>query len=601
MLRFRFAALLVSTALMTAPAWAQEEVEAPEAASGSDAAARAAAVAATRPTVAPIPETWAPVPVDADDRSAYGLYLAGRLAVSRGEGALGADYLALTNRLTPEQPRVRDQAFTAALLSGDLTLAGAIAPKGEGVSPVLSEAGKLVAAVQTFAAGDARSAHAALTASPVGRPHARAAQYVGRWIAAAADDWDAALAPVPETGDITALIMRGDRARLLELRGRHEEAEATWRELIAAAPSTAALFRLPFAEFLERRGRRADALAIYDAAIAAGAEDLQTQRARDRAAGRRRAPAAPTFAQGAAGALSVAAQQASAAERAHEFAAVYLRLSLNVAPNSLRRFQLGETLVEAGFETRAREAYAAVPPDDAVLYAASRIEIARSLQRDDQPEAALAETARAYAADPQHPGVALAHAQQLITVEKYEEALVVLRSPVLNTADQGWAVRFLRGAAYESLGRAAEAEAELWAALQIQPDDPMVLNYLGYLWVDSGTRVEEGAEMIARAFAAQPDSGNIQDSLGWAQYRQGDFEGAVINLEEAVAKEPANAEINDHLGDAYWRVGRRREAGFQWTRVLTLEPGAERQASVERKLAHGLADDDDGSGGGGRP
>lgn len=600
MLRSRFAALFVSTALTAAPAWAQEAAE-PAVAPPSTEAAASVSGRFTRPAVAPIPETWAPVPRDADERSAYGLYLSGRLAVSRGQGVIGADYLARTHRLAPEQPRVRDQAFTAALLSGDLTLAGRIAPRGEGVAPVLSEAGKLVAAVQTFAAGDAQAAHAALTAAPVGRPHARAAQYVGRWIAAAAGDWDAALAAPPETGDITALIMRGDRARLLELRGRHDEAEAAWRELIAAAPTTAALFRLPFAEFLERRGRRAEALEVYDAALAAGAEDLQTRRARERAAGRRRAPPPPTFAQGAAGALSVAAQQASAAERAHEFAAVYLRLSLSLSPDSLRRFQLGETLVEAGFESGARDAFAAVPRSDAAIYAAARVELGRSLQRDDRSEDALLEMERAYAADSRNPGVALAYAQQLIAVERHDAALAVLNAPVLNTADQGWVVHFLRGAAYESSGRAPQAEAELWAALQMQPDDPMVLNYLGYLWVDGGTRVEEGAEMIARAFAAQPDSGNIQDSLGWAQYRQGDFEGAVVNLEEAVAKEPANAEINDHLGDAYWRVGRRREAGFQWTRVLTLDPDAERRASVERKLDQGLADDDDGSGGGGRP
>ena len=96
--------------------------------------------------------------------------------------------------------------------------------------------------------------------------------------------------------------------------------------------------------------------------------------------------------------------------------------------------------------------------------------------------------------------------------------------------------------------------------------------------------------MIARAFAADPSDGNIQDSLGWAQYRRGQYDQAVENLEQAVAKEPANAEINDHLGDAYWRVGRRREAGWLWNRVLTLDPDAERRAEVERKIAQGLDD-----------
>ena len=95
--------------------------------------------------------------------------------------------------------------------------------------------------------------------------------------------------------------------------------------------------------------------------------------------------------------------------------------------------------------------------------------------------------------------------------------------------------------------------------------------------------------MIARAHAVAPTDANIQDSLGWAQFRQGQFETAVATLEEAVAKQPANPEIVDHLGDAYWRVGRQREAGWQWTRVLTLDPDAERRAEVEKKLAEGLA------------
>ena len=129
----------------------------------------------------------------------------------------------------------------------------------------------------------------------------------------------------------------------------------------------------------------------------------------------------------------------------------------------------------------------------------------------------------------------------------------------------------------------------------------MMLNHLGYLWVDSGRRVRQGAEMIARAHAAEPDNGNIQDSLGWAQYRQGDYELAVQTLEGAVDKEPANAEINDHLGDAYWRVGRRREAGWQWSRGLTLETDPARRAAVERKLAEGLGPDEAAAPEGGRP
>ncbi len=223
--------------------------------------------------------------------------------------------------------------------------------------------------------------------------------------------------------------------------------------------------------------------------------------------------------------------------------------------------------------------------------------MAISLAKADRDDEALIELRRAASVRPEEAAVAYMLASQLLQMQRHEEALELLNGPLLNTEDQGFEVHFLRGAAYESLDRDTEAEAELWAALQMQPDNPTLLNYLGYLWVDTGTRVEEGAAMIARAHAADPKDGNIQDSLGWSQFRQGQYEAAVVNLEGAVDKEPANAEINDHLGDAYWAVGRQREAGFQWNRVLTLEVDDKRRAEVEAKLRDRLGQDPTGDKG----
>ena len=95
--------------------------------------------------------------------------------------------------------------------------------------------------------------------------------------------------------------------------------------------------------------------------------------------------------------------------------------------------------------------------------------------------------------------------------------------------------------------------------------------------------------MLARAHAAEPANGNIQDSLGWAQFRQGQYDIAVETLEGAVSKEPASAEINDHLGDAYWQVGRTREARWQWSRVLKPGAGSARPAGCQADLANGLS------------
>jgi Flp pilus assembly protein TadD len=149
-----------------------------------------------------------------------------------------------------------------------------------------------------------------------------------------------------------------------------------------------------------------------------------------------------------------------------------------------------------------------------------------------------------------------------------------------------WRPYFSRGAARERLGRWPEAEADFQRALELSPDQPDVLNYLGYSWVDRGERLQEGLAMIRRAAEIRPMSGAIIDSLGWAYYRLGDYAQAVDWLEAAVRLEPADATLNDHLGDAYWRMNRRTEARFQWQRALTLNP--DDPDAVRLKFENGL-------------
>ena len=537
--------------------------------------------------VVAIPSVWAPIPTDEEGISGFGRFLAGRYALSRGETAVGAEQLRRAYQLTPEQPRLREQAFTGAILAGDLEFAARIAPDDASLSPVIVEAGRLVKGIQTYKLEGARRANAYLRDNPVGLPHDRAAVYAQVWIAAEAGDWDRALAAPPADFDpISILVARSNRARLLEIRRRHDEADAEWKELVAHA-AAGALFRLPYGEFLERRGRRDEALAIYEAAVAANQADARIIEAKARVEAKGRAPAPLRYREGVAMSLRTAADQ-MIAQRAHEFAAVYARLAQSIVPQTQTQLVIGQSLINGGLDTAGRAALAEVPENPPAFYASARAQRAASFDKADRDEEALAEYRLAAQARPQEAAYQFALASQLIKMKRYEEALQVLDGPVLNHAQQGYEVRFLRGAAYESLGRVDEAEAELWNAYQGQPNNPTVLNYLGYLWVDSGRRVEEGAALIARAFAADPQDGNIQDSLGWAQFKQGQLEQALENLEQAVAKEPANAEINDHLGDAYWAVGRQREAGFQWERVLTLEVDDERRAEVEAKLRERL-------------
>ncbi|MDZ4112141.1 MAG: tetratricopeptide repeat protein [Brevundimonas sp.] len=539
------------------------------------------------PPPAPMPEIWAPVPVDAEGRSVYGLFLVGRLAATEGEAGIGADYLRRAQVLAPDVETLQLQAFTSSLIGGDLAYAGRLSPEGETVPPVLAEAGRLVDAVQHLVRGDAAAAYAVVATRPIGRPHARPGTYVTPYIAAAAGDWERALTPVRgSANDINSLFQRSHRAQLLEIRGDHVEAEAEYQRLIASRGGRQ-LFTLAYGEFLERRGRRADAVALYDATQAEGGEDPSLQAARARAAGRGRPPALLTLREGAAMALENAALQASI-EGGHEFSAVYLRLAYALVPSDETLLNVGVSLAEGDLEVAARNTFARIGPDAGRYYVEARIQSALSYQEEDRPEDALAELNRAFAASPQDPRIAYLLAGQLAGLERYQEALALAEGPLLNTADQDFSVRFLRAGLYDALGRLDEAEAELWAALQARPDDPNILNYLGYIWVDSGRRIDQGAELIARAAEIDPGNANIQDSLGWARYQQGLYEQAVGILEGAVDGEPANAVINDHLGDAYWQVGRRREAVFQWNRVLTLEPDAELRTVVEQKLESGL-------------
>ena len=167
----------------------------------------------------------------------------------------------------------------------------------------------------------------------------------------------------------------------------------------------------------------------------------------------------------------------------------------------------------------------------------------------------------------------------------YEAALNAV-APAESSND--WNLYFQLGIAYERLKEWPKAEKALKRALELQPNQPQVMNYLGYSWIDMNMNLDEGMDMIRAAVDLRPNDGYIVDSLGWAYYRLGEYEDAVRELERAVELKPADPTINDHLGDAYWRVGRKTEAGFQWNRSLINDPEPDLKAEIENKIANGL-------------
>ena len=153
-----------------------------------------------------------------------------------------------------------------------------------------------------------------------------------------------------------------------------------------------------------------------------------------------------------------------------------------------------------------------------------------------------------------------------------------------------WSLFYTRGTTYERSDQWDKAEADFLRALELEPDQPFVLNYLGYSWIEMGRNVGEATEMIQRAVDQQPAAGFIVDSLGWAYYKLGKYEDATKQLERALQLTPAEPTINDHLGDAYWKVGRKREAVFQWQRSLDLGPEEDLIPIIKDKIANGLGD-----------
>jgi Flp pilus assembly protein TadD len=168
-------------------------------------------------------------------------------------------------------------------------------------------------------------------------------------------------------------------------------------------------------------------------------------------------------------------------------------------------------------------------------------------------------------------------------VAAYDKAVARISHP----ASSDWIVFYDRGVAEERSHQWAKAKTDFEHALQLSPDQPFVLNYLGYSMADMGHQLDEARRMIQSAAERRPNDGAITDSLGWVMFRQGHTKDAVQTLERAVELEPEDATINAHLGDAYFAAGRKIEAQYQWRRALTLNPTPDDAAKLEAKLNTG--------------
>jgi tetratricopeptide (TPR) repeat protein len=531
----------------------------------------------------------APQPKSDPEASGYGLFLAGQAALDQGKLDDASDYLARAAAAEGEPVYLRDAAFGAALAAGQIDRAAALAPAGQGVGAANRSLGVLVRGVEAMAEDRDKEAYAILSSPDVIVPYRSATALLAPWAAAGARDKAHATAEVGGGDTIVEFIGELDRAVIYERAGERDKAETDFKQLLAGG-DPGGLVSAAYGAFLERRGRSKDAVAIYDAALARTPGDRQLLAVKARAERRGRAPPQPTVREGAAQVLVIGAAS-MLAQKQQEPALAYIRLSLRLNPSDDEAWVLlGDLLGERDVDG-ARDAYSHVKPASD-QYVTARGKLAWTFEGAGDHDAALKlarETARAA---PQNRDAAVTLADLLRTSERYDESAAVLTTLIGQSSPApDWRLYYLRASAYEEAGDWPKAEADLQAALKLRPDEPELLNFLGYAWIDRGEHLKEAVDMVQRAVDANPQSGAMIDSLGWGYYRLGDYKIAVEKLEEAVSLEPADADVNNHLGDAYWRVGRKIEAGFQWRRVLTLEPDEKLKAQVAAKLASPLGPD----------
>jgi tetratricopeptide (TPR) repeat protein len=270
---------------------------------------------------------------------------------------------------------------------------------------------------------------------------------------------------------------------------------------------------------------------------------------------------------------------------------VYLQLALYLAPNhSLALLSLADLHEQLKHPRQAIKIYERVPQSSPLRRNAD-IQLAVNLDTLDRTEEAKERLNKLIAERPSDIDAIMALGNILRGRKSFDECAEVYGKGIATIEKPerpNWLIYYFRGICFERAKKWERAEEDLKMALKLYPDQPHVLNYLGYSWVDQGVNLDEGMRMIRRAVEQRPDDGYIVDSLGWAYYRLGNYDEAVRHLERAVELKPDDPTINDHLGDAYWKTGRTLEAHFQWSHARDLKPEPEELVKIKQKLESGL-------------
>ncbi|GGO04387.1 hypothetical protein GCM10007972_00720 [Iodidimonas muriae] len=522
----------------------------------------------------------------------FGNYVAGRFAHQIGDPR-AADFLLRAADQDPQSTIILSQAFLTLLTDGRFADAVAAAKRLHA-----QDSGNTLAVL--YLALDAlkferySQAQVYLEELSANGFEMLAVPITQAWVQAAQGHREAALQALSPLEAIPALRPFGatHRAFLLDYLCEDDAAQNAYLEALQGAQISSLQPVVSYAAFLQRLGRNDDAIAMLDEYLKAFRNNVFLLDARDRlVAGKPVTHLASTPA----GAVSLVMFRAAGElgrDDAPRPAIIYARLASYLSPDmGDARLRLAAMLADADLYSAALSELRKID-EDAPEFDAAQLQTAWIHQQSDDYEEAITVLLDYLSIHPENVRGWAALGDIHRSNEAYEKAVEAYQRAInLHTADsdvQAWFLHFTRGIGYERMGDFDKAEADLLKALELNPDQPQVLNYLGYSWIDRGLHLERGTEMIERAVELRPNDGFIIDSLGWAYYLRGDYEEAVRHLERAVLLEPSDPTLNDHLGDAYWKVGQRKDARFQWTHALAADPDEEARQLIIDKLEVGL-------------
>lgn len=535
-----------------------------------------------------------------DTRSFSGAFLAARSAEIDNDLDSAIGYYQAALRFDRDNQSLMQSLMMALIARGSFDEALPYAEKLKDTPPSQRFA-RLALAIDAFRKDRFRTARTLLEQEAQGDLDRLVGGIMTAWAIAGQRETDAALARLDglEGPEWFKLFVGYHKALILEQSGRAEATRAAYTAVIddiqsaGSAPDTYMRAVEAYARYLVRAGDKDGALAVLEKSKEFITGRIQTDALEKDIRGSARI--APLVATKADGAGEILHNLGSALNRGggEAFVRLYLQYALALRPkDDSILLQLGGVAEAQNNSELAIDYFERVSPQSP-LKKIAELQLGLNLADMERPDEAIEHLENVLEADPDDMRAYLALGGVYASKKDYAKAAeiydrAVARIPEPTRAD--WNVFYQRGIANERLKQWDKAEPNFRKALELYPDQPQVLNYLGYSWVDMGINLDEGLALIAKAVEQRPSDGYIVDSLGWAYYKLGRYEDAVRELERAVSLMPNDPVLNDHLGDAYWRVGRRLEATFQWSHARDLEPEPDVLAQVLKKLEEGMPD-----------